>query len=140
MRADPFIQRRVWGGGTSVVRFPQQKHVAGKPIYSKTCPGCEYSVVTFPQRKHVAGTPIYSKTRLGWQYIRSNISSTETRYTRAMKQDETVSVLTCSRQLWIMMCLNKLEFTFFVFAIATVLTIAFSFVSLSMFNFATKTI
>ena len=54
MRANPFIQGCVWGGSTSVVTFPQREYVADKPIYAKSC--------------------------MGWEYLRSNISSTETCY------------------------------------------------------------
>ena len=52
LRADPFIQTRL---------------------------GWKYLLVTFPQLKHVAGKPIYSKTCLGWECLRSKISSTDTR-------------------------------------------------------------
>ena len=41
LRANPFIPRRVTGGSNSVETPFQRKHVAGKPIYSKTCHGWE---------------------------------------------------------------------------------------------------
>ena len=37
LRTNPFILRRVKGERNSVVTPLQGKHVAGKPIYSKTC-------------------------------------------------------------------------------------------------------
>jgi len=77
--ANLFIQKRVWGGRISVEHFLNKSTLRANPFIQRRGWGESTSVVTFPQRKHVAGKPIYSKTCPGWEYLRSTISSMETR-------------------------------------------------------------